>query len=67
MKRLKNITKERHSTILQIAAICGMLLFVSCNGGNAINKEKGENSETKTQQNVTVPKRKEQNSQQQIW
>ena len=56
MKRLKNITKERHSTILQIAAICGMLLFVSCNGGNAINKEKGVNSETKTQQNVTVPK-----------
>mgnify|MGYP005875032903 FL=1 len=48
MKRLKNISKERHSTILQIVVICGMLLFVSCNGGNAINKEKGENSETKT-------------------
>lgn len=57
MRKLKNISKKRHSTILPIVTICGMLLFVSCNGSNAINKEKGDNSETKTQPNVIAPKK----------
>lgn len=48
MRKLKNFTEKGHSAFYRIMVVCGILLFVSCNGNNALKKEKVENPETES-------------------
>lgn len=48
--------KVNHFAFYQMIVLCGMLLFTSCNGSNAINKEKviKQESNIETQSDVAI-------------
>lgn len=54
MRKLKNFTKKEYSALYRIMIVCGMVLFVSCNGNNTVKKEKVENPETEAQSSTVI-------------
>lgn len=52
MGKLKNFTEKGYFAFYQIMVVCGMLLFVSCNGNNVTKKEKVENPGTEAQSGI---------------